>query len=80
MERDLVPRAEAEGYAGDIDWLAIPARLETGWIRSEIAKLAAEPNRIAAFKRIAGTVHQVGLGRWRQMCSEGAELAHAHSG
>ena len=70
--RGVVPRGIEAGYPEEIDFLAIPERLETSWIRKELLAISRNPERSTLFQKAAKDFQRMGK-RWRGLDHQGGK-------
>ena len=81
-ETEFADVAETEGFprAGEVDWRALPDRLEMPEVRKVMEKLCRDPARSAIFRRIQGEFGQRGRMHWEAQNLVGGGLERLHAG
>lgn len=63
-ETTLIPLGYRQGYPREIDFLAIPERLEDDWIRCEMEEIMQDPNQSSFFRNALKDIEKRGKWKW----------------
>lgn len=74
-ETRTIPLGERDGYPALVDFDAVDRRLESGFIRDRLARVAAKPHLSKFFRRAKREIETMGMAKWKALENQASESA-----